>query len=751
MPRPRWAALRAVAIGCCAFVYLTQAASAASATVDARVLETAVPSASEGARCMVRVDASLAAAGLDCEGDWVAFDCPAEGTGALVGDRMLASSRLALVAGKRVELLVADGEADGVCRTERIKVQDGADEEADDDGDGVANLADDLPLDPLSAADLDGDGQGDETDPDDDGDGIPDADDPAPRHRNRAPVVVGSLPDRTVFHHGGTGLATCFGRMLWPGTLQALFSDPDGDALTLALESDAPSVASARLSYLSDDEGDFHAFCIWGEAAGATTFALMATDPAGLSASLSFQVIVKPRVGTYRDYTNRVGYHDVSLGARCGTKICGNEGEGELGVIKEYANSQFAADRFCQVIDRTRWTHRPWLGFDYLYSEEGSGQVQVCPRRGGKEHGLFTYRSGAGKRNRFGDDPNVYCGVTTTVSASEVIDGYRLRDLYASEAKSERLLEMLQLPAGTAVSFSCDGFPNTVPVVSRRIPTQYLTAGNAVTVDLDGVFEAAEWMPLAIYTEVRDESIASVELAGTTLRIRPLADGETEVLLNAVNEYGATVGAFPISVGEFVDIFWYLKGGKYGWWKVPPRTECGDIACGRVDGHGYVEPSPGPPDCNVDEGGLCQIRPRSDEHCPRYSALQPEWGSARFRYESSADAETGERIFEVCPLPGGEDCWSGSKYPKNTPGRKTFLVDRRGVSVSCYDSDLESSQIRFLFGDGGFALSKGEDGVARIGFRTGGPLPYSAALPFHAQVGVEYDDVVLAPHLCRCR
>ena len=741
-------AWRTASAAFCALVFWTQDADAATATVDGTILETAALGDGKARRCMVRVDASLPAAGLDCDGDWVAFDCWAERGAVPGGDRMRASLRLALAAGKRVELLVADDAADGVCRAEWIKVQDETDEDADADGDGVANLVDDLPLDPSSAADLDGDGQGDEVDTDDDGDGIPDADDPAPRLKNQAPLTVGSLPDQTVFHHGGTGSATCFGRMLSLSTLQTLFSDPDGDQLRLTMESTTPGVANAQLRYLSDDEGNFHAFCFYGERAGSAPFALAATDPSGLSTSLTFQVVVKPRLRTDNYYTNRVGHYDVNLGARCGTSICGEEGEGELGVMSAYANSQFAADRFCRFVDVTSWTHRPYLGFDYRYSSEGAvGLVQVCPRRGGKEHGLFTYRLGQGKQNRFGNDPDVYCGVTATVPASEVIGGYGLPDLYAPEAMSKSLLEMLQLPADTKVSFSCDDFPYTVPVISRRIPVQYLTVGNTVTVDLEGVFEAAEWTQLAIYPEVDNKAIASVEVVGTVLRIHPLANGDTEVLLNAVNEYGTTVSTFPIAVGEFVNVFWYLRGGTFGWWKVPVSTPCGDIACGRVEGHRYVEPSLGPPDCN--DSSPCQ-QPLSDEHCPTYWSLQPEWGSARFRYESSAGDAPGERLFEVCPTPGGWSSpglgWSGLAYPKNLPGRKTFLVDRRGVSVSCYDASLESSQIRFLFGDGGFAMLEDEHGVAKISFR-GSPLPNSAALPVHAQLGV--DDVVIAEHVCR--
>ena len=749
MPRPRWAALQAVAIGCCVSVYLTQAASAASATVDARVLETAVPSDSEGARCMVRVDASLAAAGLDCEGDWVAFDCPAEGTGALVGDRMLASSRLALVAGKRVELLVADGAADGVCRTERIKVQDGADEEADDDGDGVANLADDLPLDPLSAADLDGDGQGDETDPDDDGDGIPDADDPDPRLRNRAPVVVGSLPDRTVFHRGGAATAACFGRALWPGVLETLFSDPDGDALALTMESGAPDVATARLSYFSDDQGRYSAFCIWGEAAGAATFTLTASDPSGLSASLTFHVVVKPTLGTrISDWNYRcfpMGGFGVPLGTRCGTKICGNEGAGEIDLRIVPSRRTNLNDVYCTFSKSTCVTHENSLGFDYAYSSEGTvGHVQVCPRRGGREHGLSTFPS-----TYTADDYPIYCGVTATASASEVIDGFRFGNTYAPEARlSAELLELLQLPEATEVSFSCDDFPATVPVISRRIPTQYLTVGNAVTMDLEGVFEAAEWVPLAIYTEVGDEEVAGVEVVGAGLRIHPIKDGETGVSLIAGNEYGSTVSTFSISVGEFVDLFWQKPGNSHGAVfqrkRVPTGFYCGDYSCGRV-------------------GDRQQIVPGSDGHCPLIEVLKPAWGSARFRYESSETDVIGERILEVCPAPGPnriDYSWKGLGYPKNRPGWYTYLVDGSGTWRPCYaeqeDGEVdrdEWAQIRFLLDGGGFRLvngtvtdSVGSRAVEGILFQVGDTFGVMDGAPIAEQLGV--DDFVVTTSAC---
>ena len=50
----------------------------------------------------------------------------------------------------------------------------------DDDGDGVDDAIDWLPLDATEFADTDGDGVGDNRDPDDDNDGIPDLADDEP-------------------------------------------------------------------------------------------------------------------------------------------------------------------------------------------------------------------------------------------------------------------------------------------------------------------------------------------------------------------------------------------------------------------------------------------------------------------------------------------------------------------------------------------------------------------------------------------
>ena len=106
------------------------------------------------------------------------------------------------------------------------------------------------------------------------------------KRQNRAPEAQGGISDvtRTVG---------------WSGTLDlegedSLFVDPDGDDLTYSAESSDPSVVavSTRGSVLS----------ISTEAVGTAVATVTATDPDGLSASVTFDVTVLPAAGMiFRD------------------------------------------------------------------------------------------------------------------------------------------------------------------------------------------------------------------------------------------------------------------------------------------------------------------------------------------------------------------------------------------------------------------------------------------------------------------
>ena len=130
---------------------------------------------------MAMLDTTLADADLDCPGRWVTFSCTGEHAAQEDAHRMFDELRLAMASETAVELRVTDERKhDGYCQAIRLRVQDPLEADADSDGDGVADLEDDVPLDASETVDTDDDGVGNNADTDDDGDGIADANDPFP-------------------------------------------------------------------------------------------------------------------------------------------------------------------------------------------------------------------------------------------------------------------------------------------------------------------------------------------------------------------------------------------------------------------------------------------------------------------------------------------------------------------------------------------------------------------------------------------
>ena len=94
-----------------------------------------------------------------------------------------------------------------------------------------------------------------------------------PPRVNRAPVAVGTLPDRRL-NLGGTLTVDVSGA----------FSDPDGDALTYAVSSSAPGVATVQALG--------RRVTLTGVGEGTAAIRVTAADPGGLSASQTFAVTV---------------------------------------------------------------------------------------------------------------------------------------------------------------------------------------------------------------------------------------------------------------------------------------------------------------------------------------------------------------------------------------------------------------------------------------------------------------------------
>ena len=93
---------------------------------------------------------------------------------------------------------------------------------------------------------------------------------------NRAPAAVGAIPDDTVAVGDSIEVDA-----------SAYFTDPDGDALTIAAASSDTAVVTTRVA------GD--AVTVTARARGEATVTVTAADPGGLEAARSFRVVVPNR------------------------------------------------------------------------------------------------------------------------------------------------------------------------------------------------------------------------------------------------------------------------------------------------------------------------------------------------------------------------------------------------------------------------------------------------------------------------
>ena len=109
-----------------------------------------------------------------------------------------------------------------------------------------------------------------------------------PPRVNRAPVAVGTLPDRRLGLHGGLTV-----------DVSPAFDDPDGDALAYGASSSAPDVVTVRAA------GGRVTLTAVGE--GAAAIRVTATDPGGLSAAQSFSVTVAAAPAPFTDDPIRPG------------------------------------------------------------------------------------------------------------------------------------------------------------------------------------------------------------------------------------------------------------------------------------------------------------------------------------------------------------------------------------------------------------------------------------------------------------
>ena len=148
--------------------------------ITGQVVQIAVPQYGADV-CSVMLDSVPMNYGLNCSEHWITFDCTWPQTRSEQAAAPIQMLRNALSTSTPVQLHVSDeGHLADRCHVTRIILENTPYSDIDSDGDGVADLEDDVPLDSTETIDSDDDGTGDTTDLDDDNDGVNDLEDAFP-------------------------------------------------------------------------------------------------------------------------------------------------------------------------------------------------------------------------------------------------------------------------------------------------------------------------------------------------------------------------------------------------------------------------------------------------------------------------------------------------------------------------------------------------------------------------------------------
>ncbi|MFM2165369.1 MAG: hypothetical protein RL325_1806, partial [Planctomycetota bacterium] len=174
---------------------LSQAAGAIFVFVGAKA-DVDAGGTSEFVRVTIDGVAAPDISGLDCQWTGSAFTVPAQVFNSWIADNQLVVTALT---GPDTDCTCENGfyfEFQGQfidCSADTDADGQGDCVDRDDDGDGVPDVADALPLDPTETADSDGDGIGDNAETDDDNDGVADGSDQCPT-QSGAPECLGCPP-----------------------------------------------------------------------------------------------------------------------------------------------------------------------------------------------------------------------------------------------------------------------------------------------------------------------------------------------------------------------------------------------------------------------------------------------------------------------------------------------------------------------------------------------------------------------------
>ena len=359
---------------------------------------------------------------------------------------------------------------------------------------------------------------------------------------NAMPVVVGSLDDIVVNSDGGTSESI---------DLAGVFSDPDGDALTLSVESADETIATVALSGTD--------LVVTGAVAGTTTVTVTATDGVpNSSVSTSFDVLVNTVPIVAREISDLVVNEEGGMSQSIDLSLVFSDADGDdLTYSATSANASVASVEISGSLLVV-------TGMD-----AGSTSVTVSATDGYEESRVsttFNVRVNAIPVVAMTLDNivvNSNGGTSGEIDLSEVFSDADGMDLTLSVESGDTSIATVELDgmslvvtggaAGTttitvsatdgvadsSVSTSFDVLVNTVPIVARAISDLVVNeeGGMSQLIDLSLVFSDADGDDLTYSATSANASVAVVEISGSLLVVTGMDAGSTSVTVSATDGY----------------------------------------------------------------------------------------------------------------------------------------------------------------------------------------------------------------------
>ena len=385
---------------------------------------------------------------------------------------------------------------------------------------------------------------------------------------NQPPVALGDIPPQTLFEGDE-----------FQGSVDALFSDPDGDALTYSATSSNSGVVTASIS------GSI--ITVEAVAEGTATVTVTATDPDGASASLSVSFTVLGR-NESPVVTDTIPPQNLTEGDTVTLDVSGNfsdpDGD-ELTFTVESTNTNAAtatingsvvtiiavAEGMAIVAVTATDPDDAFALQEVMVTVEAANRAPVAVGTI-PDAGLAVGEEVTAPVVQFFSDPDgdeltyaAVSGDTMVVTASMAGSLITVVGVGAGETTiTVTATDPEGLSATQTANFTVIGV-NQGPVISDSIPAQSLTVGDTVVVDAANHFSDPDGDELTFEVQSTDMAVVTATLDGTVVTMIAVGEGTAIVAFTATDPDDAfatqevmvsvvTGNRAPVAVGEVPDI-----------------------------------------------------------------------------------------------------------------------------------------------------------------------------------------------------